>query len=133
MNTPLEIVREFLLRTNDRGDVSGAVELMADDIAFRGPVVQIDGRDAYRGLLEQFLGAHGGWTLHHAFENHDWVCVIDDVFVRTPSGEITTLNLAELFQVREGKIAEHRVFYDPREFIKAFGQSLTAPEPTRSP
>jgi ketosteroid isomerase-like protein len=120
MNTPLEIVREFLLRTNDRGDISGAVELMAGDITFCGPVTHIDGREAYRALLEQFLGAHGGWKLHHAFENGDRVCVIDDIFVKTPSGETITLNLAELFHVRDGKIAEHQVFYDPHEFMKAF-------------
>lgn len=120
MNTPLEIVREFLLRTNDRGDISGAVELISDDITFYGPVTQVRGREAYRGLLEQFLGAHSGWKLHHTFENGDRVCVIDDIFVKTLSGETITLNLAELFVAKNGKIAEHQVFYDPREFMKAF-------------
>jgi ketosteroid isomerase-like protein len=121
MTEPLEIVREFLHRTNERGDIAGAVDLMAVDIVFRGPAAQIDAAEAYRGLLQQFLPIHAGWKLHHMFENGDRVCVIDDIFVNAPSGETMTLNLAELFHVKGGKIAEHRVFYDPREFVKAFG------------
>ena len=39
--------------------------------------------------------------------------------MKTPAGAELTLELAEHFTVKDGRISKHH--YDPREFAKAFG------------
>lgn len=121
MKSALEVVREFLRLTNDDGDIAGATQLLADNVRFSGPAITITGANEYAGLLQQFLSAHTSWVKYQEFQNGDDVCVIDDIQVKTPSGELITLSLAEWFKTANGKITEHKVFYDPREFVKAFG------------
>ncbi len=41
--------------------------------------------------------------------------------LKTPSGTVITLQIADWIRVAEGKIVEQRIYYDPREFAKAFG------------
>lgn len=117
----LSVVRNFLHLTNEAKDIKGAVRLMADDIQFVGPATKISGSKEYAALLEKFLPMHIGWKMHKEFQNGDEICVIDDIFVRTPAQGKITLSLVEWFKVSEDKIVEHRVYYDPREFVKAFG------------
>jgi len=121
MKTPLEIVNKFLELTNDKKDIAGAVELMADDITFTGPTLKTKSAQEYKALLEQFLAFHAGWKKYAEFENGDQVVVIDGIFIKTPAGETITLSLTEWFKISNGKITEHKVYYDPREFLKAFG------------
>lgn len=119
--TALEIVTEFMHLTNDKNDIKGAVNLMADDINFIGPAARCKNKGEYESLLEQFLSAHSGWKHHQTFENGDEICFIEDIYVDTPNGNKITLELAEWFKVKNGKITQHKVFYDPSEFKKAFG------------
>jgi predicted SnoaL-like aldol condensation-catalyzing enzyme len=122
-HSPLQIVEQFLHMTNDRKDIAGAAALMGEAIHFVGPAQQCEGRDAYVKLLEMFLPSHVSWRIHARFENTTDACVIGDIVVRDPRGAEITLELAEWYRVADGKIAEHRVFYDPREFMKAFGMA----------
>lgn len=121
MKTALEVVQDFLRLTNDEGNIPGATQLLAEDVRFTGPAITITGAKEYAGLLEQFLSAHVSWRKYQEFQNGDEVCVIDDIQVKTPVGSMITLSLAEWFKTANGKITEHKVFYDPREFVKAFG------------
>ena len=120
-HSPLEVVEHFMQLTNEKRDAAGAVSLMADDILFIGPSVRCNNRQEYEALLNQFLSQHSGWQKHQAFEKENEVCFIEDIFVSTPQGGTITLLLAEWLKVENGKIKEHRVFYDPTEFNKAFG------------
>lgn len=121
MKTPLNIVNEFLELTNDKHDVSGALELMAKDIHFIGPVMEVRGAQEYKGILEKFLPVHAGWKKLSEFSNGDEVCVIDELYLKTPAGGDLTLKLSERFSVKDGKISKHEIYYDPRAFMKAFG------------
>jgi limonene-1,2-epoxide hydrolase len=121
MGKAIQIVDKFLNLTNNKKDITGAANLMADDITFVGPAIQISGAKEYVALLEKFLSCHAGWEILKQFENGDDVCVIDKIIVTTPMDGAITLSLAEWFKVSGGKIHEHRVYYDPREFMKAFG------------
>ena len=119
--TPLQIVNKFLELTNDKKDIAGAAQLMAEGITFVGPAAQTSGVKEYIALLEQVLPLHMGWKVFQRFENGDNVCVIEDIRIKTPADEIITLALAEWYKVSNGKITEHKVYYDPREFMTAFG------------
>jgi hypothetical protein len=121
--SPLQIVEQFLHLTNDRKDIAGAAALMGEAIRFVGPAQQCEGRDAYVKLLEMFLPAHVSWGIKARFENATDACVIGDIVVRDPRGGEITLELAEWYRVADGEIVEHRVFYDPRAFMSAFGMT----------
>lgn len=119
--TTLSVVNDFLDLTNTRHDIAGAVALMASDIHFSGPVMEVKGAQEYRGILERFLSVHTGWRKLAEFENGAEACVIDDIYIKTPAGGDLTLRIAEWFKVIDGRIASHTIYYDPREFAQAFG------------
>jgi ketosteroid isomerase-like protein len=122
MSTALDTVNTFLKLTGaEIGDIAGASGLMTDDVQFIGPLMRVLGKKEYAALLGQFLPAHVATTVLQQFSQGDEVCSIDELVVRTPAGGTVTLTMAEWFRLRRGKIAEHRVFYDPREVATAFG------------
>jgi hypothetical protein len=43
--------------------------------------------------------------------------------IATPAGGEITLELTDWIQVVNGKVARQKIYYDPREFAKAFGMS----------
>ena len=47
--------------------------------------------------------------------------VIDKQRKRFAPLEDRSHKIAEWFKVRDGRIVKHAIYYDPREFIKAFG------------
>lgn len=118
--SPIEIVERFMELTNDKQDIKAAVLLMADNIKFTGPAIQCQNKQEYEQLLNQFLPHHKGWKKHQVFEKGEEVCFIEDIYISTPQGNSITLSLAEWLKVKDGKITEHKVFYDPSEFNKAF-------------
>jgi len=123
MIKPLEIVEEFIRLTNENHDIDGAVELMAEDIKFIGPAAQCANKHEYKVLLEKFMPMHVGWKKHQSFEKGDEVCFIEDIYISTSQKNKITLELSEWFKISNGKIKEHKVFYDPTEFKNAFGMS----------
>lgn len=121
MNTPLSVVEKFLELTNDKHDIAGAAKLMAKDIRFAGPVMEFQGAQEYKAVLEKFLPVHAGWRKLAAFEKGGEACVIDELDLKSPAGGTVTLKVSEWFKVKDGLITDHAIFYDPREFAKAFG------------
>ena len=124
MASPLDTVNLYLdLTSSAAADLPRAAELLSDDVVFTGPLMSTTGKDAYVALLEQFLPAHVSTRILRQFADGDEVCSIDELTVRTPSGDTVTLSMAEWFTLRDGRIAEHTLFYDPRDFAAAFGMT----------
>ena len=122
MPSSLATVNQYLALTGAAdADVNRAAELLTDDVVFKGPLMQANGKAAYVGLLRQFLSAHVSTRVLRQFADGDEVCSMDELTVRTPSGGTVALAMAEWFKLRGGRIAEHTLFYDPREFAAAFG------------
>jgi predicted SnoaL-like aldol condensation-catalyzing enzyme len=117
----LKQVNKFLDLTNNRKDIAAAAALLAPDVEFIGPLMRVSGAKAYASLLEQFLPAHVETRILKQVEDGDDAFVVDDLVVRTPAGKQITLSMVEWFRLKGGKIAEHRVHYDPREFSRGFG------------
>jgi ketosteroid isomerase-like protein len=121
MNDSLVTVNAFLKLTSGAGaDIDGATDLLADDVQFIGPLMQTSGKNEYATLLRQFSPTHVAARVLQQFVQDEHVCSIDEFVLRTPSGGTLTLVMAQWFRLRGGKIAEHRVFYDPRDFAAAF-------------
>ena len=96
-------------------------EMFAEDIEFVGPLNRISGAKQFLALLEQFLPAHEGYRLHKQFEDGDHVCSIYDLLMKSPSGKTVSITMADWIRVSNGKIAEQKLYYDPRDMMKAFG------------
>jgi limonene-1,2-epoxide hydrolase len=118
---PLETVNRFLEATNHRKDIRAAVGFLTDDVLFVGPLMRTTGSAEYAALLERFLPAHVEMRVLRQFSEGEEVCSINELVVRSHAGSLITIAMAEWFKIRNGVIAEHRVFYDPREFGSAFG------------
>ena len=118
---PLSIVNAFLDLTNNKRDIAGALALMAGDVHFVGPAMETRGTAAYGQVLEKFLPVHTGWKKLAEFENGSEVCVIDEIYLAAPAGGTVTLKIAEWFTVRDARITRQVIYYDPREFLQAFG------------
>ena len=124
MSSPLDTVNRYLQLTGSAGaDLPQAAKLLAEDVVFSGPLMRMVGREAYAGLLQQFLPAHVSTRVLRQFSDSDEVCSINELTVRVPAGGTITLAMAEWFKLRGGLIAEHTLFYDPREFATAFGMA----------
>jgi ketosteroid isomerase-like protein len=121
MGKPLEIVNKFYDATNTRKSIKETAGLIADDLTFNGPVIQTAGAKEYLGLLEKFLPTHVETRMIKQFEDGNEVCSIYDLVQRTPTGGTITLRVADWILVRNGRVAEQKIYYDPREFVKAFG------------
>ena len=121
MAATLDTVNDFLDLTNNRKEIERAVTLLAPDVTFEGPLMRVSGVDQYAALLEMFLPAHLDTRILRQFEDGDDACSVCELAVRSPAGETITLAMSEWFRLRDGKIAEHRVYYDPRDFARAFG------------
>jgi hypothetical protein len=103
-------------------DLFGPIaEALTPDFKFTGPLMKTEGREQYVGLLCQFLPAHMGYQFHKQFENGNDVCSIYDMTVRPPAGGTLTVAMVDWLTVRDGKLCEQKLFYDPRGFAQAFG------------
>ena len=96
-------------------------ELVADNISFEGPLQRASDKIEFVDLTEQFLQFHKQTRLLKRFEDGDQVCSIYDFIVQTPADKTLSCAVAEWAKVSNGKITEIKIYYDPREFAKAFG------------
>ena len=126
MKKSLDVVNRFYELTDPKGrNVSELLgpfgEALTDDFKFIGPLMRTEGRAQYVGLLGQFLPAHVAYRFHKQFEADDEVCSIYDMTVRTPTGGTLTITMVDWLKLQGGRIAEQRLYYDPRGFAAAFG------------
>jgi ketosteroid isomerase-like protein len=122
MQTPAQEVVEryyaaFDAHRNDWQD------LVTDDVVFEGPVQHARGKAEFVGLTAQFLGAHRATRLLRRIADGDTVTSLFEFVIDAPSGQQLTCPVSEWATVRDGRIAEFRLYYDPRDFVQAFGMA----------
>ena len=120
MGKTLQVVNQFYDVSLKQKDAEGIRPLLADDFAFVGPLAKTSGAEAFIELNRGFLPVHVETRFVQQFEQGDEVCSIYELDLRKPSGEIFTTLMADWVTVRNGRMAEQRIYYDPREFEKAF-------------
>jgi ketosteroid isomerase-like protein len=116
----LDVVTRFYAATNAKR-AADLPELVHHDVVFKGPAMQAHGAAQYIAMNEQLLGFHAGTKMLQQFTNGESVCSIYDLNMSTPAGGSLLLTIADWITVKDGKIAEQRIYFDPREFTKAFG------------
>jgi ketosteroid isomerase-like protein len=102
-----------------RGDVQEARSLLADDLYFKGPIDELQSADDYLASLGKLAQIVTGTDVQKVLGDDEDVVTIYDLHTKTPAG---TSPVAEWARVRNGKIAEMRVYFDARPFAAMFGQ-----------
>jgi ketosteroid isomerase-like protein len=121
MGQTLDVVNTFYDLTNHQRQTKGMEQLITEDMSFWGPLQTVSGANAYIALNEQLLQFHAGVEMVVQIEDGDSVCSIYDLLMKSPAGETFAIPMVDWLRVVNGRIAEQRVYYDPRTFLEAFG------------
>lgn len=119
MESALEVVNRFYDACNNKQG-QGMRDYIADDIVFEGPVMKISGGVKYIEIVEPLCKFHRGMRMFKQFEDAGNIASIYEMTLGTPSGKTLKISFADWITVRNGRIVEQKIYYDPREFIKAF-------------
>ena len=98
-------------------------DLVTDDVVFDGPVQHARGKAEFVGLTAQFLVARRATRLLRRIVERDTVTSLLEFVIDAPNGQQLTCPVSEWATVRDERISEFRVYYDPREFVRAFGMA----------
>lgn len=113
MGRAAEVVDQFIAAI-ERKDVDAAVALVTDDVRYENvPIDPIVGRDACAQTLNMFLGSASevDWKVTRQLEDGD--VVINERLDRFRIGDgWLELPVAGFFEVRDGKIALWRDYFD---------------------
>jgi hypothetical protein len=116
----LDVVNRFYdITENKKGE--GLKDMLTRDMAFVGPLMRTSGATEYVDSTRQFLQMHRATRMIRQFENGNDACSIYEMDIATPAGGMLTLEVTDWIQVEGGKVARQKIYYDPREFAKAFG------------
>ena len=114
----LEIVQAF-----QQSQASGTDEwqsLFADDIVFKGPVAFCEGKEANIELNKQFFPLIKSYVHKSSMEQGSMATIEGTFTVSTPKGNEISFDMAEIYEIKNGKIQSIRVYYDAEEFRKEF-------------
>lgn len=120
MGRALETVNQFYDTTENKKG-RGLDALLAKDMVFMGPLMKTSGAQDYIDSTKPFLQMHRATRMLKQFENGSDVCSIYEMDLATPAGGAITLEITDWIQVANGKVSKQKIYYDPREFAKAFG------------
>ena len=82
--------------------------------------MKIDGADKYVELLTRFIPFHENLKVIKHFAEGEEACVITELTLKSPSGKIFKMDIAEWLTVENNKLKTQTIYYDPREFGEAF-------------
>ncbi len=120
MGKALDVVKKFYdITENKKGE--GLEETLTDDMKFDGPLMHSSNAKEYVESTKQFLQMHKATRMTKQFEDGDDVCSIYEMDIATPDGGTFTVDMVDWITVKGGKVAKQKIYYDPREFAKAFG------------
>ena len=98
-------------------------QLLAEDVSFTGPAMQVKGKDAYIETTEDFFQMVRGFDLKRYVANGDLLVTEVEIKVATPTGKEIILDMTEFYETKNGKIQSVKVHYDAQEFRKEFGMN----------
>ena len=135
------LVEQFYNQFNS-GELDKAMELFAPDVVTVEPLLgRTEDRDVWRDYDEAFLRAcpDARLVVRSLVEEADRVAVegtLVGTFSETlvgptgpvpPTGRTFSVEFADFFQIRDGRVVGHRVYYDQIDFL---GQLGLMPPPT---
>ncbi|MFA5882952.1 MAG: limonene-1,2-epoxide hydrolase family protein [Acidimicrobiia bacterium] len=117
-NANEQLVREFCDAWKQR-DVDAILAYFADDAIYHNiPIAPAEGLDAIRAVVEMFVPPADGieFVIHNIFSSGDMVFTErTDRFVM--GDKTIELPVAGVFELREGKIAAWRDYFDLQTFM----------------
>jgi hypothetical protein len=108
--TNAEIFRTYLERFTG-GDIDGAAELLDENFAFTGPILQSTGKAEFLAGSGAAAAMARGCEIHHQWVDGDSVCSIYDFKVETPLGA-GTIPMAEWSVISGGRLVTSRLIFD---------------------
>jgi hypothetical protein len=105
-----DIFRAYLERFTG-GDVEGAAELLADEFAFDGPILQAKDKAEFLAGSAAAAAMARGCTIHRQWVDGDDVCSVYDFEIQTPAGA-GAIPMAEWSVIRDGKLVSSRLLFD---------------------
>jgi ketosteroid isomerase-like protein len=105
-----EIFRTYLERFSS-GDVDGAAELLAEEFAFDGPILQAKDKAEFLAGSATAAAMARGCTIRRQWADGDEVCSVYDFKVETPAGA-GDIAMAEWSVIRGGKLVSSRLLFD---------------------
>jgi hypothetical protein len=101
-------------------NVDEALQHVADGIVCDAPSGQLRGMDQYRPFLTNFVPIVKGYDMIAALGDADTAVLVYDLHtVPVSSGSLT----CECFTIRDGKITQNRLIFDPTPYNAARQQS----------
>jgi ketosteroid isomerase-like protein len=105
-----DIFRTYLERFTS-GDMEGAAELLAEEFAFTGPILQAKSKAEFLAGSAGAAAMARGCTIHHQWVDGDDVCSVYDFEIETPAGP-GAIPMAEWSLIRGGKLMSSRLLFD---------------------
>jgi limonene-1,2-epoxide hydrolase len=110
-----------LIKANEAKDIDALLAVLTEDIVYENvPMSVLNGHDEIRAMLTGFLGSaeRVEWEVLHQVEQGDVVMNerIDRFWM--PEGKTIALRVAGLFEVRDGKVAVWRDYFDLASFTE---------------
>ena len=105
-----DVFRTYLERFTS-GDVAGAAELLADEFAFDGPILQARDKAEFLAGSTAAAAMARGAVIHHQWADGDDVCSVYDFHIETPAGA-AAIPMAEWSVIRGGKLVSSRLLFD---------------------
>ena len=117
MNTTQDTVRAFYTSIENK-DFDTLRGMLHDDMAFEGPVGNVNDADAFVAMLRKMTMLTERFEIKHLFVDGERACCVFDLVTATPIGKSPA---AEYFELREGRIAALRAHYDSQPWVALAG------------
>jgi ketosteroid isomerase-like protein len=121
MQKPRDVVLEFQ-NSLGRGDFAGARKLLHDNLEFRGPFDTFHKADDYLHALQKLSAIIERVDIKNVLDDGNNVSLFCDLVTKT----VGTSFVAELYQIRDGKIASVRAVFDTRPFAAMFAKGTAS-------
>jgi ketosteroid isomerase-like protein len=99
-------------------DYEKARSLLHDELSFHGPFDTFTRADDFIEAIRGLAPIVKDVEIQKTFADGDDVCLLFEMITNTPAG---SQPIAEWYRVRDGKIAELRVYFDARAFAALRG------------
>jgi len=116
MTNGIETVKKFFQAWNNK-DIDAIGDLLTDDTVYEGPLFTWKSKEEYLKGIKPILPGFVEIKMIQQMENGNTVFTIEDITANFPEGPIT-VHVAEVTEIRDGKIAKSKTYFDPRAIEK---------------